>query len=167
MKKTSLCLASLLALFTITAVKADVLADWTFQSALSTNNIIGAGLTPSGTQSGILADIGTGTASASHATLTSAWSIPSGNGSSNSWSANNWNTGDYFQFSVSAIGFESIAISYDQFGSGTGPRTFGLQYSIDGVIFLSFGSSYSVLSAPAWNPNTTSGSAGESFVYDF
>jgi hypothetical protein len=160
------CLASLLAFLAALSAKADVIADWTFQSGLSTNNIIGAGLTTSGTQSGVLADIGTGTASASHATLTTAWSIPSGNGSSNAWSANNWTIGDYFQFSVSTLGFQSISLSYDQVGSSTGPKTFSLQYSTDGSVFTAFGGTYSVTNAPSWNPNTASGAAVESFAYD-
>src|ERR1035437_7841898 len=98
MKKSLLCLASLLACFTITSAKADVIADWTFQSALSTNNIIGAGLTPSGTQSGVLADIGTGTASASHATAGSAWSSPAGNGSDKTLGATKSGGGGFFSF---------------------------------------------------------------------
>ena len=166
MKKTSLWLASLLALATFTSARADVIAGWTFQTAASTNNIIGAGLATSSTQSGILADIGTGTASANHATAATAWSTPSGNGSSNSWSANNWNSGDYFQFQVSTLGFQNITLSYDQVGSATGPKSFGIQYSTDGSGFTTFGSSYSVTSAPSWNPNTVSGAANESFAFD-
>ena len=154
------------AVLTVQTLKADVIADWTFQTSASTNNIISTGKTPSATQSGISADIGAGTASASHATAGTAWSIPSGNGSSNSWSANNWNQNDYYQFQVSTIGFDTITISYDQTGSATGPKTFALQYSIDGSSFTTFGSSYSLISTPAWNPNTPSGSAGESFAFD-
>lgn len=168
MKKSLFCLASMLAL-NLTSAKADILADWTFQSALSTNNIIGAGLTPSGTQSGVLADIGTGTASASHATTNSAWSIPAGNGSSNSWSVNNWSVGDYFQFQVSTLTFQNINVSFDQTSSGTGPRDFGLFYSTDGTIFTQFGANYSVLANgaapnPGWNPATAN--SVYSFAFD-
>ena len=168
MKTSLFCLASLLAL-NLTSAKADVLADWTFQSALSTNNIIGSGLTPSGTQSGIQADIGTGTASASHATTTSAWSIPAGNGSTNSWSVNNWSANDYFQFQVSTLTFQNINISFDQTSSGTGPRDFGLFYSTDGTTFTQFGANYTILpngTAPnaAWN--ATTGSPAYSYSFD-
>jgi hypothetical protein len=167
MKKSFvLYLCALSALLATQTLKADVIADWTFQTSLSTNNIIGTGKTPSSTQSGILADIGTGTASAFHATAASVWSIPSGNGSSNSWSANNWSQNDYYQFQVSTIGYQDILISFDQIGSATGPGTFALQYSTDGSSFTQFGSSYTLLSSPTWNPNTASGSAGESFSFD-
>jgi hypothetical protein len=168
MKKSLLCLASLLACFTITSAKADVIADWTFQSALSTNNIIGAGLTPSGTQSGVLADIGTGTASASHATAGSVWSIPAGNGSTNSWSVNNWSVGDYFQFQVSTLTFRNINVSFDQTSSGTGPRDFGLFYSLNGTTFTQFGANYSVLPNAAPNPlwNSATASSLYSFAFD-
>ncbi|MDR3456594.1 MAG: PEP-CTERM sorting domain-containing protein [Verrucomicrobiae bacterium] len=167
MKNTYFLLLTACAIaFANQTVKADVIADWTFQSSLSTNNIVGAGKTPGSTQSGIVADIGSGTASAFHATAGTAWSIPSGNGSSNSWSANNWSQNDYYQFQVSTLGYNSITISYDQVGSSTGPKTYTLQYSTDGSSYIAFGSSYSVLSSPGWNPNTASGSAGESFTFD-
>jgi len=167
MKKFVFCLSvAFTAIAIVQSSNAQVIAGWTFQSAASTNNIIGAGLTPSSTQSGVLADIGTGTASAFHSTAATVWSIPSGNGSSNSWSANNWNLNDYFQFAASSVGFSGITVSYDQVGSATGPKTFALQYSTDGSSFTQFGGSYSVLSAPTWNPNTPSGVAGQSFSYD-
>jgi hypothetical protein len=167
MKRTAVLFAAAFStLLTIQTVKADVLANWTFQTAASTNNIIGAGLTPGATQSGVLADIGTGTASASHATAATAWSIPSGNGSSNSWSANNWTLGDYYQFSVSSAGFQNITVSYDQVGSATGPGHFDFEYSTDGSSFTPVGSIYNLVSSPSWNPNTASGAAAESFSYD-
>jgi hypothetical protein len=129
------------------------IADWTFQSSSSTNNIIGAGDTPGTTQSGVLADIGTGTASASHAASATAWSIPAGNGSTNSWSANNWAVGDYYQFAVSTVGFANINISYDQAGSSTGPGNFLFEYSTDGSTFTPVGSAYTV-SLSTWSPST-------------
>ncbi len=145
------------------SAKADIIADWTFQSPASTNNIVGAGLTPSATQSGVLADVGNGTASASHASASTAWSIPSGNGSTNSWSANNWAAGDYFQFSVSTLGFTGITLSYDQTGSGTGPGSFALQYGTDGSTFTTSGGNYSLL-VSSWNPGTYQSSF--TFSYD-
>jgi hypothetical protein len=152
MKKIA-SLSVVLAVFSFTAAKADVIADWTFQSSASTNNIIGAGKTPGTTQSGILADTGIGTASASHASASTAWSIPSGNGSTNSWSANNWTIGDYYQFSVSTLGFSDITLSYDQTGSATGPGSFSLQYSTDGSTFTPIGGNYSLI-VSSWTPAT-------------
>ena len=138
-----LSFTAFVALLAVQTTTADVIADWNFQSAVSTNNIIGAGLTPSSTQSGVLADIGTGTASAFHATAATAWSIPAGNGSANSWSANNWSVGDYYQFSVSTVNYSGITLSYDQTGSNTGPKDYGLAYSLNGSSFTTFGS-YSI-----------------------
>src|ERR1700690_261962 len=103
--KKIVSLAAALAALSLTTAKADTLADWTFETIASTNNIIGSLLSPAATQSGVLADIGSGTASASHATAASAWSIPAGNGSPHSWSVNNWNVGDYFQFQVNTLGY--------------------------------------------------------------
>ena len=152
----------IVALAAIQNSNADVIADWTFQTSASTNNIIGAGLTPGSTQSGILADIGTGTASAFHATAGTAWSIPAGNGSTNSWSANNWSVNDYFQFQVSTLTYSGIQISFDQTGSSSGPSQFTLQYSTDGSTFLTFGSPYTVL-VSTWTPATYNSSFTHTF----
>ena len=138
--------------------KADVIADWTFQSSASTNNIIGAGKTPGTTQSGILADTGIGTASASHASASTVWSIPAGNGSSNSWSANNWTIGDYYQFSVTLDlvdnTYSGINVTYDQNGSATGPKTYYIAYSTDGSSFTKLGSDYGLTSGIVWAVGT-------------
>ena len=165
MKKQILAIL-LVRVFVLSHAKADVIADWTFQTSASTNNIIGAGLTPATTQSGVLADIGAGTASAKHAS-SSAWSIPAGNGSANSWSVNTWTVGDYFQFQVNASAFQNITVSFDQTGSSTGPRDFGLYYSTDGTSFTQFGANYTLLvngspNAP-WNGTT----ANPIFSYSF
>jgi len=157
MKKIA-SLSVVLAVFSFTAAKADVIADWTFQSSASTNNIIGAGKTPGTTQSGILADTGIGTASASHASASTVWSIPSGNGSSNSWSANNWTIGDYYQFSVTLDlvdnTYSGINVTYDQNGSATGPKTYYIAYSTDGSSFTKFGSDYALTSGIVWSSGT-------------
>ncbi len=45
---------------------------------------------------------------------------------------------------------QDLAFTWDQFGSGTGPRDFALQYSVDGSNFTNF-ASYQVLGTPAWS----------------
>lgn len=164
-KSVILSLPVLAAILAVQSVKADVIADWTFQTSASTNNIIGAGKTSGLTQSGISADIGSGTASASHAS-SSAWSIPAGNGSTNSWSVNTWAVNDYFQFSVSTIGFSNIVISYDQNGSGTGPSTFQFAYSLDGTTFNNVGSTYVIPSGVTWTAGTANVLGNTSFAFD-
>jgi hypothetical protein len=164
MKKLVALTAALAAISAINAGRAQTtIADWTFQTSASTNNIIGAGDTPGTTQSGVLADIGTGTASASHAGSATAWSIPAGDGSTNSWSSTLWAVGDYYQFQVSSLGFNNIGVSYEQVSSGTGPASFNLQYSLDGSSFTTF-SSYTVTNSPSWSVSVA-GSAAESFSY--
>jgi hypothetical protein len=163
MKKLFVSLfAGIITLTTVQNIKADLIADWTFQTSASTNNIIGAGLTPSATQSGVLADIGTGTANASHASAASAWSIPSGNGSLNSWSANTWAVNDYFQFNLSTAGYTGISVSFDQYRSSTGPTNWTFQYSIDGSSFTTF-SGYSITNSPSISPVTYN----PAFTYSF
>lgn len=149
MKKSVVSLfAGIIALATIQTTKAATLAQWTFESFT-----LSSSFTNATSAFGIAADAGSGTASSSHASASTVFSTPSGNGSLKSLSANNWAVGDYFQFQVSTIGFTGIGISFDQTGSGTGPGQFVLQYSTDGSAFSTFGSPYTVL-ASTWNTTT-------------
>ncbi len=61
--KTTVILSVVLATAPFVSVKADTLADWTIETLASTNIIIGSGHTIGATQSGVGADIGSGTAS--------------------------------------------------------------------------------------------------------
>jgi hypothetical protein len=142
-------------LFSVSAVPsfADTLATWTFET---TSASIGGA---SNHLDNIAADIGSGTASGVHASASTAWSSPAGNGSAHSFSDNNWAVGDYAQFQLSTVGFHGLSLSYDQTSSTTGPRDFTLSYSLNGSSFTQIGSTYSVLanSAPnAWNATTSS-----------
>ena len=162
-KLSALLICSSIALLTSLDLKADTLAAWTFQTSASTNNIIGTGKTPASTQTGILADIGSGTASAFHATAGSVWSTPTGNGSSSSWSVNNWSAGDYYQFSLSTIGYTNLTLTYDQVGSSTGPGRFYFAYSLDGSNFTISGATNTVL-VSGFSAGTTNSAA--TFSYD-
>jgi hypothetical protein len=144
--KTSMKCLSLIATLAIMSLAANAMADtiamWTFETSK-----------PS-TAGPIVAETGTGTGMAAHAGVT-AYSAPAGNGSANSWSANVWAVGDYFQFEVSTVVYFGESISWDQTGSGTGPGDFVLQYSDDGTNFTTFGSQYSIFSpAVSWNSAT-------------
>ncbi len=162
-KSIVLFLGAILTLEAVQGLKADTIADWTFQTAASTNALF-AGLGTHTSISSIPADFGTGSLSGVHASASTVWSTPAGNGSTNSVSGNNWGINDYYQFQVSTIGFENIVISFDQVGSGTGPRDFNLQYSIDGSTFTTF-TSYS-LSSSVTSWNVTTPNALSSFSYD-
>ena len=81
-------------------------------------------------------------------------------------SANNWAVGDYWSFTTSTLGFSSVTVAFDEAGSATGPANFGLQYSINGGAFTSFGTYSVVLST--WNtttadPSSVSFSGGGAF----
>jgi len=127
------------------AAHADTLADWTFETSQPAT----AG--PYGPE------IGSGSASGLHASGATAYSTPSGNGSTHSYSANTWAIGDYFQFSTSTLGYSSVTLAYDQTSSNTGPGAFALGYSTDGVNFT-YLPAYTVLANAApntgWNPTT-------------
>lgn len=126
------------------AANADVLGAWNFDSYTAPT---GTFLTQS-----VAADLGAGTLTGTHASP-STFSTPAGNGSLKSFSSNTWAVGDYYQATVSTVGFQGVSISADQIGSGTGPRDWEVLYSTDGTNFTSF-TTYSVLSSPSWSTVT-------------
>lgn len=133
MKKIAILSATFSTLLFTQISQADTLAQWTFELNPP------ADLTDSASILGIAADVGTGTASALHASAATDWTTPAGNGSANSLSANTWAVGDYFQFSLSSVGYSGISVSFDQTGSNTGPKDYYLAYSTDGSSFTLFG----------------------------
>ncbi|MDO9257662.1 MAG: InlB B-repeat-containing protein [Bacteroidales bacterium] len=128
------------------------IAKWTYEGITVSAT---AATSPSLTAGSTLADAGSQTVgsafSAVHASSSSVWSTPSGNGSLKALSANNWAVGDYFQFVASVSGYQNIVVSCDQNGSSTGPAKFKLQYSTNGTVFTDFGSEYSIPASITWN----------------
>ena len=160
MKRTCQSLAVLAAVGIAAAAGADVITSWNFENFTV--------LPANGTSSGNVASSGgaiTGNASGQHASASTVWSAPAGNISVRSFSSNNWAAGDYYQFASSSTGYQSITIQWDQTGSATGPRDFGLFWSTDGTIFTPIGSTYAVLVNGAPNPSWGSGTGGS--VYTF
>jgi hypothetical protein len=102
----------------------------------------------------LTAEAGTGTASALHQGAT-IYSDPTGNGSSRSFCANNWNVGDCWQFTCSTLNASAINVACDLVGSGTGAANFQLEYSTDGTRFTNFGSPMTVARNGALSGPTT------------
>jgi MYXO-CTERM domain-containing protein len=110
------------------------------------------------------ADAGDATAgtslSAFHALAATTWSTPAGNGSQYSFSSNNWSVGDYYQITLSTLGYGNVSLSWDQTRSSTGPSSFRVDVSTDGTNFSTILASYSVIQAGlaasgtvAWSTN--------------
>ena len=185
-----LYLVAVSTLLTSQTIKADILtvAQWTFENTANTNGLNfgpGAGNSP-GT---ILADNGlnssVSTSSGLHANA-GVYSTPAGDldsaiaalapgttgpgqpgsGAANvspsvhSFSANNWSVGDYWSFTTSTVGYNGVSISWDQTGSNTGPKDYGLSYSIDGGAFSQV-YTYSLLFT-SWN---TTAAVGNSLTF--
>ena len=141
-----LALGCALSLFgTGTSHASITIAQWTFESSAPTN----AG--PYAPESG------SGSALGSHASSSVVYSSPTGNGSSESFSATYWAVGDYWEFTVSTLNYSGITLSWDQTSSNTGPRDYKLAYSTDGSLFTDF-ATYIVLAnaSPSWNSTTSS-----------
>lgn len=147
-----------------------VLANWTFETSIPV--VTGAASGSYAAEGGVNAT--SSFASGLHTSASTAYSSPAGNGSAHSFSSNNWSVGNYYQFTTSTIGFSNIKVVWDQFGSGTGPLNFDLQYSIDGTNFTSAvngtgpgtsaGSGYTVLSTPSWSSSTAQ--TAETYTFD-
>jgi hypothetical protein len=137
-----------------TAIAATV-AQWTFEAPNTPADANNVATYPNA----IAPAVGAGNAGGVHASASTVWSTPAGNGSNESFSSNNWAIGDYYQFTTSTAGFFDLKLAWDQTSSNTGPRDFKLAYSTDGTTFVDF-ASYSVLANaspnPAWNPSTGS-----------
>jgi hypothetical protein len=134
-----------------------VIAGWGFE-AVSVSAT--PSTTPAITVGSATADTGAQTSgssfTASHASASTVWSTPAGNGSTHSISSNNWGSGDYYQFQFSTTGFTNITLGWDQTGSASGPRDFKVQYSTNGTTFTDAtgtGSSYQVVQA-TWASGT-------------
>lgn len=95
---------------------------------------------------------------------TPTYSSPAGNGSAHSFSANGFAVGGYYQFSINSTNFAGLSVSYDQGGSGTGPRDFVFQYSTNG------GSTFTTLAGSAYqlaNVNFVPGTVNPAFTHTF
>jgi hypothetical protein len=93
-----------------------------------------------------------------HASATTAWTTPAGNGSANSFSANTWAAGDHWLFHLASTGYQDITVDWDQTRSGTGPDDFKLEYSDNGSTFTQAGANVVVLLNGA--PNTAWSAGG-------
>ena len=149
MKKTLLFALAAVALASVS--NAQVIASWDFEPDPLPVNLTNATFGP------LAASVGTGTLDGVHVSAATVWSSPTGNGSSNSLSANNWLVGDYVQLTLSTLGSTGINVAWDQTRSSTGPATFTLQYSTDGTAFSDVAAftGYSVLTN-SWSPATPS-----------
>jgi len=108
-----------------------VLARWTFESII--NTVTNAAFGPDYADAGLQA--GTAGFSGQHASASTVYSTPTGNGSAKSISANNWGVNDYYQVKLSTAGYQNLKLSFDQTGSNTGPSEFLVAYSTDGANF--------------------------------
>ena len=145
-----------------TQIVLTAISKWTFENITTTNSGRDVVITGSA-----LADQGVQTAgtlfSANHASSNTSWTNLTGNGSLKSVSSNNWAVGDYWQFKVNTLNYNNLAVSVEQTGSGTGPSTFKLQYSLNGTSYTDLpGGTYS-LDTGSWSSALYKSTAVRSF----
>lgn len=134
------------------AVGQSLIAGWTMPTAFPTgtgNVPTGTSYLPPGPNGAGVADQGANTTGSQlisvHALAAATYTSPSGNGSQYAFSSNNWSPGDYYQVTLSTLGFTNVSISWDQARSSTGPAAFRLLMSTDGGTNFSELMSYTVL----------------------
>ena len=135
---------------------ATILSSWTFETNTPpdlNNSAVGPSVASEG-------GAFPGTLQGTHASAGSDWSTPAGNGSANSYSANEWAVGDYTQIVTSTLGYNGLTLTFDATSSGTGPRDFKVAASTDGSTFTDTGFTYSVLANASPNPTWNATTAG-------
>lgn len=123
--QTKLLALALIGLFPIFSLPIDaaVIAQWTFETSQPNNN------------GPFAPEIGNGSGTINTGGVVSS---PIGNGSNHSFSSTDWDTGDYFEFTISTLGQADILVTWDQTGNSTGPKNFELRYSLNGSSFNYF-----------------------------
>jgi hypothetical protein len=171
----------LFAMLAVIPTRAVLISEWTFETSY-------ADVSVSITELGFLSpEAGNGTVFGHHTSVSSTWSssrisrgfagqrrgfvrsgegpgsFPEGNGSSRSFNLNAWAVGDYFEFQLSTVGYQDLAVSWDQTRSSTGPATFDFAYSLNGSSFTIAANNYAV-PAIAWSSGRSS--AASHFAFD-
>lgn len=161
----------LLTALAITATShAAVLSSWTYEVTTPADVTDNTTAPTTASEAGLVT---TGVSSAFHTSALTDWTTPTGNGSANSLSTNNWTVGDYYQFTTSTTGYAGVTITFDQVSSSTGPRDFTIYYSTDGTSFTSTGNSYTVFQNSAVGTNAfsfgtwSSSTANSAYSYSF
>jgi len=144
-------LATLAVVALTASAGATDLAQWTFETSIPVN----AG--PHSAEGGLNAGASS-PASGFHTVGAAVYSNPSGNGSAESFSSNNWSPNDYYQFSTSTTGYQGITFGWNQTRSSTGPDDFVLEWSLDNTVYTVL-QTYVVLlndavNGGAWNGTT-------------
>lgn len=155
MKTSTAILVCSLVGITPALVSGTTISQWTFENNTPTdlnNSKNGPNVTDESGNAN-------GTASGYHASDQTDWSTPGGNGSANSFSANTWAVGDYWQFSVSTLGYQDITLTWDQYRSSTAPAAWDFAYSLNGVNFTVALDNYAP-STSTWSSGSTIAGAG-------
>ena len=155
MKSLSSLLIASAVIATASAASADVIAGWSIPTAVAASTT-GASYDYGAADSGARAS-GSGLRG-DHSNALTAWTSPTGNGSTYALSSNAWNVGDYYQISLNTIGYSGVSVAWEQTRSSTGPAGFEAVLSVDGGTTFSSLGLYTVnqVSWSATVPATTS-----------
>jgi hypothetical protein len=130
------------------SASAEIISYWTFETSVPTT----AG--PHVAESGINA----ATSEASGSTG-GTFSNPAGNGngfeSIESFSSTAWDPDDFWQFKFPTTGSTGLTLTFDQAGSNTGPKTFKVATSTDGMTFTDLPAGGYSVAASTWNTAPT------------
>ena len=139
-----------LLLVTLVSTRADIVAQWNFNSVPSDSS------TTTGTNA---SSVGAGAASLVGG-VSGGFSTGSTNDPAPSSDDSGWQTSDYpaketgnktagVQFNVSTVGYSNIVVRWDQRVTSTASKYFRLQYSTNGNTFFDFGTPVTMQAAPS------------------
>ena len=141
MNTMTLLAAGTCAMIAASAANAAVVVGWSIPSAL-TAPLTGATYAVGGANDG--ANKVGSSLTGFHASTSTVWGSPTGNGSAYSFASNGWAKDDYYQVSFAATGYQNLSVSWDQARGGNGPATFKFQVSINNGAFTDVVPSYTV-----------------------
>jgi hypothetical protein len=150
----------------VSAQSQSLLSKWTFEEVSLSASVLDM---PFIKQGSVQADMGLLTAGSAfkgyHKNSATFWSSVMGNGSTRSIAANAWSVGDYWQFSFSTIHFSDLSIAWDQTSSKKGPKSFTLQYSVNGIDYINVKRNNGAYTFPSlvWNSGYTKSASKKSF----
>ena len=146
--------------------QAAIVTQFTFESYTVPTTPTGAN-SAAGAYTGPVADTGTGQFSAFH-NLKSTYSTPAGNGTNNAFGSNNWSSGDYYQFTSTQAATPGLQLEFSEVSSSTGPTSFTLEYSVDGVNFLTpTGGVYGVSNTVSFSATAVKQTSPPTYLFDF
>jgi hypothetical protein len=119
---------------------ATVIADWTFDNDIGAINSVATGMN----SASVLPKVGAGTGKGYHSNSSTQWTAAAGGNPGTAFQSIYWSVNDYWEFDFNSAGYTSLTLSFDQYSSGSGPKSFQVETSTNGSTWNDLGSVYNL-----------------------